>query len=320
MDWIRQATLSDEDLVSALAAADRDGTDTQQVLTEAVRARLECVDLDRVLAMLATALEAPESSDGVGYWLCITELKGRSTDETVRACGIWAESPDPAWRATAADIITNLAEVAGPIREPLRRAARPIIERLLEDDDAGVVAAAVGALGYICRAPRTRDEDALLLRFETHPDEDVRWRLVHCLSAGGSPSDIPALIRLTVDPASHIRDWATFALGIQLDADTPEIRAALLARLDDDDADTRGEAMRGLAVRQDRRAVPYICRELDREDVDEAVIEAAGVMPDPSFLPALEDLLGDLPDDEDVQAAVEACRTGVTSPRWSAED
>ncbi len=319
MDWIRTATLPDEELVVALAAADRDGTDVQQVLTEAVRARLECVELDRVLSMLATALEAPESSDGAGYRLCISELKGRSTDETVRACAIWAEAPDPAWRATAADIVASLAEAAIPIREPLRRAARPIIERLLEDADAGVVAAAVGALGHICRAPRTRDEDALLLRFETHPDEDVRWRLVHCLSIGGSPSDVPALIRLTTDEASHIRDWATFALGVQLDADTPEVRAALLARLDDEDADTRGEAMRGLAVRQDRRAVPYIRRELDAEDIDEAVIEAAGVMPDPSFLVALEELLYEIPGDEDVLAALVACRTGVSSPRWSSE-
>ncbi len=320
MDRIKKATLSDDDLVTALAAADRDGTDERQVLTEAVRARLECVDLDRVMAMLATAVESPETSDGACYWLCITELKGRSTDETMRACGIWAEAPDPAWRSTAADIIGNLAEAAGPGKDRLRKAARPIVERLLEDGDAGVVAAAVGALGHVCRAPRTRDEDALLLPFETHPDEDVRWRLVHCLSYGGSRSDIAVLIRLTTDPATRIRDWATFSLGTQLEADTPEIRAALLARLEDDDEDTRCEAMVGLAVRQDRRAIGAIAKELDREDVCGFPIEAAGIMPDSSFLPALENLLRDMPDDEDILAAIEACRTGVTSPRWSPEE
>lgn len=320
MDRIKKATLSDEDLVTALAAADRAGSDERQVLIEAVRARLECVDLDRVMAMLAAAIESPETSDGACYWLCITELKGRSPDETMRACAIWAEAPDPAWRSTAADLIASLAEAAGPVKEHMRKASRPIIERLLEDADDGVVAAAVGALGHVCRVPRTRDEDALLLRFETHPDEDVRWRLVHCLSTGSSPNDIPVLIRLTTDPATRIRDWATFSLGTQSEADTPEIRAALVARLEDEDADTRGEAMRGLAVRQDRRAVPFIKRELDVEDVDGAVIEAAGVMPDPSFLPALEELLDEIPDDEDILAAVEACRTGISSPRWAAED
>jgi hypothetical protein len=41
------------------------------------------------------------------------------------------------------------------------------------------------------------------------------------------------------------------ALNAQLNLDSPEIRAALIARLDDADDDTRGEAMIGMARRKD---------------------------------------------------------------------
>ena len=59
---------------------------------------------------------------------------------------------------------------------------------------------------------------------------------------------------------------------------------------------------------------------LDMDDVGDLVIEAAGIMPDASFLPPLETLLEDIPGDEDVLAAIEACRTGVSSPRWCPQD
>ena len=51
-----------------------------------------------------------------------------------------------------------------------------------------------------------------------------------------------------------MRDWATFALGTLADEDTPALRDALAARLDDPDEDTRLEAVHGLALRGDHRA------------------------------------------------------------------
>ncbi len=327
------AVLSDADLVASLAMADVNDTEHRPALIDAIRARLACIPIDRVMTMLATTIDVGEGADGGDlpgvwdgeesggehcYWLCLTELKGRPVEAVMLACAAWAVAADPNQRAAAADIVGALAEAAGDDKSELALVSRPIVTRLLEDDDAGVIAAAIGAFGHLCEQPRTASEIARLLSFETHPDEDVRWSLLHCLRTAHSSSEMAALIRLSRDPVGRIRDWATFALGSLSEADTPEVREALIARLEDPDVDTRGEAMRGLAERGDRRAVPAIARELAQDEVGDLVIEAAGLMPDASYLPVLEDLLAHMPDDADVIAAIAACRSGQPSPRWSA--
>ena len=73
---------------------------------------------------------------------------------------------------------------------------------------------------------------------------------------GGRPGEdvLQTLIGLSGDSEDDVRDWATFALGTLADADEPELRDALAARLDDPDEATRLEAVHGLAVRGDPRA------------------------------------------------------------------
>jgi hypothetical protein len=73
-----------------------------------------------------------------------------------------------------------------------------------------------------------------------------------------SSAGVAALIGLCADEDPEVRDWATCSLGRTLAADsddlqafydTPQIRAALIARLDDTDSATRAEACAGLALR-----------------------------------------------------------------------
>lgn len=64
---------------------------------------------------------------------------------------------------------------------------------------------------------------------------------------------IEALITLTSDENSDVRDWACFGLG-QMDAASPGARDALAARLTDPDDDTRCEAVLALAKTGDSRA------------------------------------------------------------------
>jgi HEAT repeat protein len=73
------------------------------------------------------------------------------------------------------------------------------------------------------------------------------------------------LIEMSQDEDSEIRDWATAGLA-GLEADTPQIREALAARLTDEDLRTVAEAARGLAIRGDERADQGVRRVLDESD------------------------------------------------------
>jgi HEAT repeat protein len=203
-------------------------------------------------------------------------------------------------RKTSADVLAQLGYAA---EHPFALESQTILERLLQDSSIGTVRAALIAFGHL----RVGDL-SLMASCARHPDPEIRRAVVHALL----PRDeLPArrlLIELSADPAETVRDWATFGLGTCSRADSPDLRAALVERLDDADDETRGEAIFGLANRKDPRALPAIARELARDEVSGLALEAAAKMPDQRFLPALEALLRSSPEDKDILEAIAACR------------
>src|SRR5207249_882639 len=120
-------------------------------------------------------------------------------------------------------------------------------ERVFQDD---CVATLIGmletentpdALASVCIAlGHQQDPRAVqpLSRLKRHPDPDVRYALVHGLLTQTDPLAVETLIELSGDEDEDVRDWATFGLGSQIDLDTPQIRHALVQRLDDPHDDT----------------------------------------------------------------------------------
>ena len=103
-----------------------------------------------------------------------------------------------------------------------------------------------------------------------------------------------------------MRDWATFGLGSQIDPDTPEIREALARRLNDQDRDTRLEALVSLAKRKDDRVLKPLLAELSSDqDVAELALTAAEALADPALCQALLGLTGSAR--AAASAAIQAC-------------
>ena len=104
---------------------------------------------------------------------------------------------------------------------------------------------------------------------------------------------IAALIKLSGDDHPQVRNWATFGLGSLLEVDTPEIREALYQRFlledptDEETAEIQGEALVGLASRQDERILPKLMEQLMSENLSVLEIEAAEELANPQLLPAL---------------------------------
>jgi HEAT repeat protein len=84
-----------------------------------------------------------------------------------------------------------------------------------------------------------------------------------------------------------VRNWATFAVGRQLDFDSAALRDALWERVTDESQDVREEAIAGLARRRDRRVLPLVAQLLDSGDVPSWFFDAAASLADASLVPGL---------------------------------
>lgn len=128
------------------------------------------------------------------------------------------------------------------------------------------------------------------------------------------------LIAYTRDADVTNRDWATMVLATQA-PDTAEVRAALLAATEDEDACVRGEALQGLAERDKAIALPLLRRELMRDECGYATFQAAGDLRDPSLLDGLRPWAGrgGAPwIDQTIEAAIAGCEAAKPHLRKSA--
>ncbi len=179
----------------------------------------------------------------------------------------------------------------------------------LSDLHEEVLISAIAGLGH-----RPCDQAPLpLLALIAHPDSDVRWHLACSLESYSQPEALQALMQLGRDSDSRVRDWATFGVGTIQHVDTPEVREFLWGQLPDLDANVRGEALKGLAERQDERVVPYLVAHLN-EDCGSLELEAAEQAASPLLLVPLQ-RIADAVAGQDLDlmwlgqlyAAIEAC-------------
>ncbi|MFJ7960675.1 HEAT repeat domain-containing protein [Streptomyces sp. NPDC096319] len=146
---------------------------------------------------------------------------------------------------------------------------------------------------------------------------EVASELPAALSGRADDPVLAALMRLTSDEEARVREQATFALGQLAEVDGPDVRAALWRRVGDEDTETHEEAVRGLAVRRDPRAVPLLAALLGEPTAYVQTFAAAAVLGDPGLLPALRTYD---PADPGVGEALRACDPAARERRDAAAD
>ena len=220
-------------------------------------------------------------------------LTERATPEVLDAAVGATRSPEAAEREFAADVLGELPRK----REFHEGAVRALLEICDKEDVGDVLVAAISGLGN--RGDDGALETILVLR--RHPEPQVRWAVAAALpllaKEGRSlERATAALIQLTRDEDADVRDVATYGLGTQLrhagwERGEPQaVGRALLERVDDEDLDTRSEALLGLAYRGDDRAVEPLLKALGEDVVGSLAVEAAAELGDPRLLPALHEL------------------------------
>ena len=258
-------------------------------------------------------LAVAEWDSGEEWAPYLSALGWRGTPDVLEALAPLADDPDPHARSVA-------AYVAGQLGAPVRtlpEASGALLERMGEEEsDPRVLAVIAEALGHLGEPWGL----SWLLRLRSHPDAGVRDGVVAALAGRSDPLAVDALIELSADPDPAIRDWATFALGTLATQDSTELRDALVARLADADPDARIEAVYGLALRGDARAVEPALELLaagerggsvwTRHALQEAAIRLGALSGDARFaphLPALDDGWRGTTLERELQRALERC-------------
>jgi HEAT repeat protein len=198
--------------------------------------------------LISAALSEPDEDL---WWTAITTLHERGTREVLVEGVQLCESGCTVERRLGVDI---LGQLGYPKRSFPEESSRILLTLLETEREGEVIAGIVTALANL----ESEQVSGVSLGLRTHQHADVRFAVVLALGSSQDPRAIPALIELTRDRDAFVRDWATFELGSIIEVDTPEIRNALVARLDDAHDETRHEAIVGLAARKDRRVMPAL--------------------------------------------------------------
>jgi methionyl-tRNA formyltransferase len=181
----------------------------------------------------------------------LAALAWRGDEAVLDAARGLLEHESPRERAVGAYV---LGQLGIPERTHPAESAAALEALARRESDPEVLATLAIALGNLGSPHGTQT----LLRLRRHEDAQVRDGAADAMAGRDESGVFEALIELTADPQPGIRDWATFALGTLSTQDTPTLRDALAARLDDSDDDTRIEAVHGLALRGDTRALDAV--------------------------------------------------------------
>jgi HEAT repeat protein len=243
----------------------------------------------------------------------LAALGWRGTPDVLEALRPLAADPDPRARSVAAYIAGQLG---APVRTMPEASAALLEEMGDREGHPGVLAVIAEALGHLGEPWGL----SWLLRLRRHPDAGVRDGVVSALAGRANPLATDALIELSADRDPAIRDWATFAIGALAAQDSPALRDALAARLEDADPEARIEAVHGLALRGDLRAVEPALALLDagepggsmwtRHALQETAIRLGAMTGDARFaphLPALDDGWRGTTLERELERALERC-------------
>jgi HEAT repeat protein len=266
------------------------------VVNEAEREAAVLKDLDDISLVDRVMAIAPNIEDGDDdddeYRPLIHELHRRGTPLIFDQAVALIVSDDPRVRSMACDVLSQLGFETG---QPFAAETVPLLARVCaEEMSPFVLGSAITAMGHLPRP------EALpyVVPHAQHADPRVRLSvacalpsIADCEWLDQTHPVVTTLMQLTFDGDAHVRDWATFGLGTQVNVDGVAVRQCLLARVDDPHDDTRAEAIAGLTRRHTPGVESYIRDALCADSVGRMAVESAGWLGDPSLAEPLAQLV-----------------------------
>jgi len=223
-------------------------------------------------ALFARTLTDDPEDDG--RWDAIHILRTAGGKLIFDRAMAWCNSGEERRQLTGVDILAQIGKTFEHPVTDYTDESYPVIEAfLLGNPSTNMKSAAIAALSHL--------EDpaaiSLICSFRNDPDANIRFSVACALGYpfSNDPQAVETLLELMRDEDEVVRDWATFGLGVQGDADSPAIREALIERLSDSFPDAREEAVEALGKRKDLRVLPVLRELLQAETMGSCAEEAA---------------------------------------------
>jgi hypothetical protein len=209
-------------------------------------------------------------------WEAIRALRHMGTWEVFEKAANWCRADNPLARARGADMLAQLGKIAGHSGNSFPEESYSVIAELVQrETEFQPLNSGLFALGHLDNPLAV----PMIIGFASHANNDIRYAVACALgSFPNEPLSVATLLKLVDDADEDVRNWATFGLGNLGDADSSEIRDALIRRLNDSMQDVREEAMVGLGKRKDKRVLPALLGALQQPAMTDMVIDSAYLM------------------------------------------
>jgi len=211
------------------------------------------------------------------YMSYINQLRERGDDEVFQLTKELVYSKDSVYREISASILSQF----GYKTKLYRGESIYLLAKLLHDKDEDVVSKAIYGFGHR-RCTRYADKIASFVSSTSLP---IREALAFSLGGYENQKSIDALILLMQDENYHVRNWSTFSLAQITESNTPKICDALYKNFFDENLEVRGEALLGLALRKDKRAIDAIVEDLQKPFYGSWIFSAIHEMPHELYIP-----------------------------------
>lgn len=229
-------------------------------------------------------------------WDNISVLRKRPSQELFAKCVVLIKSNNPKIRKIGIDI---LAQLGLPPRPFLKETLKIYFDLFEVETDPDVLMSLLYSIGHN-NDKLDNEQIKKICSFINSENSWVKEGLVSALLGIDSLNAIETLIKLSSDKLSHIRNWATFGLGTQIERNNKKIREALWERVNDKHQETKLEAIVGLAKRKDKRVNDIIRREIIGGEFGTLLFEAIIETQDKEFLPLLKQNLRTIKDDKTI--------------------
>ena len=216
-------------------------------------------------------------------WDNISTLRKRPSEELFSKCIELTKSDNTKIRKIGIDI---LAQFGLPPRPFLIETLKIYFELLEAETDPDVLMSLLYSIGHN-NDELDKEQIEKICSFIDNENNLVKEGLVYALLGIDNLTAIQTLVKLSSDKLSHIRNWATFGLGTQIEKNNKNIREALWNRVNDKHQETKLEAIVGLAKRKDNRVSEIIKREIMDGEYGILLFEAIIYIKNKNFLPLL---------------------------------